>query len=189
MYRLKLGGIVLAVFVALPFIAQAQSVEIETGSGDTVKAGAEGVSVKSGDTKVEIKDGKLSIVIGRSAKKVKLTESKPVALDCKGNEDKTLRNLYITAKKGDGIKVAGNCDLIIIDSYIEVTGFAIKAGGNSNVTVKDSTIIGRQGAVLVDDNADVKASGSKLEGKIVKRRNGDFESEDGDDDDDDDDDD
>ncbi|MBW1808746.1 MAG: right-handed parallel beta-helix repeat-containing protein [Deltaproteobacteria bacterium] len=179
MHRPNLIGLVLLVLVALPLCALAQSVEVKTGSGDTsVKAGSEGVSVKAGDTKVEIKDGKLSIVIGRSAKKVKLSESKPVVLDCKGNQDKTLRNLYIKAKIGDGIKVAGNCDLIIVDSYIEVTGFAIRASGNSDVVVKNSTIIGRQGAVYVGGNADVKVSGSRVEGKIVKTANGDFEIDD-----------
>ncbi len=178
MRTLNLFGLILVVAVGVPFFAQAQTVELEVEdeSGSVkLKAGTKGVSVKTGDARLEVKNGKVSIAIGRRATKVKLSESKPVTLKCDGNEEKTLRNLYIVAKSGDGLKVAGNCELTLIDSYIEVTGYAIRASGNAEVTLKDSTIIGKKGAVFACDNAEITAHGSVTEGKIVTEDNGEFE--------------
>jgi hypothetical protein len=129
---------------------------------------------------VKVKGGKVSISIGRRSVKVELSESKPVSLTCKGTEDKTLRNLYIKAK-GDGFRVSGACDLVIIDSYVEVTGYAIRASGGSDVILKNSTIKGGKGAVHVSGGADVKAEGSKVIGRIIKTGGGDFEIDDDDD--------
>ena len=176
MRSLSLFGLILV--LAFPFFAQAQTVELEVedDSGSVkLKAGTKGVSVKTGDASLEVKDGKVSIAIGRRAKKVKLSESKPVTLKCDGNEEKTLRNLYIVAKSGDGLKVEGNCELTLIDSYIEVTGYAIRASGNAEVKLINSTLIGTKGAVFACDNAEIEAIGSVTEGKIVTEDNGEFE--------------
>jgi hypothetical protein len=197
MPKMTLVGLMLVALVAFPVIAEAQTVEIKSGkdavkiktgphgvsveasdADATVKTGHGGVSVETNDTDVDIGGGHLRIVIGRGARKVKLSKSKPVSLECRGNDDKVLRNLYIKAKKGDGIKVHGNCDLVIIDSYIDVTGYAIRASGNAEVVIKNSTIKGDSGAVRVGGNAEVETRGTVVEGKIVEKGNGEYKSDD-----------
>ncbi len=178
MRSLNLFGLILVLAVAFPLSTQAQTVELEVkdDSGSVkLKAGTKGVSVKTGEASLEVKDGKVSIAIGRRAKKVKLSKSKPITLKCDGNEEKTLRNLYIVDKRGDGLKLEGNCELTLIDSYIEVTGYAIRASGNAEVKLINSTLIGTKGAVFACDNAEVEAIGSVTEGKIVTEDNGEFE--------------
>lgn len=163
--------------------ASAQDLSVQTGN-DGVKIKNGDMRVVTGDEGVELENGaakvktgkKVKVVVGKKKKRKKVMKKKGfkhhAPFTCKGNEDINLKKVFIDTE-GVAIKAMGNCTLKITKSDIVGHETAILVTDNATVEIVKSHVAGKK-ALVLKGNADLTASKTKFNGKIVKKENADI---------------
>lgn len=81
------------------------------------------------------------------------------------DEPKTMRYQGIKIE-ASGIKLSGGCRLVLVDSIVEVDGWAAELRGDSVLMLRYSILKGRKGAFDLHDTSRLRARNSVLEGSI-----------------------
>jgi outer membrane protein OmpA-like peptidoglycan-associated protein len=89
---------------------------------------------------------------------------------CDGNEDMTVRGRYITGGP-NGVEARTNCEIVIVNSHIEVAGIGVLALGNSEIRVINSFVSGSRGALVAEGNSEIRYRDSTIHGGIFARGN------------------
>lgn len=134
--------------------------------GQTVQMNNGTVDVRNGNQRL-IKRGKK----GKRGKRGKAgrrgRKSRVKAIICEGNEERTLRNVNISAK-GPAIIARENCKLTLINANL-AGGVTIRAKENAHVIVRKSRLAGKRAAVIAKDQAKVVFHNTVVAGKLVAK--------------------